>query len=419
MSAVLLVDRPQLNNDNFIVMISNQKAKQMKLLHNSIVQLIGNDSKRTVCTLHKSDCDSDKILMSRLIRHNLGVRLRDAVTVLPYSYIDLGITVRVALMEKQTATGLDVLKCKELLVDHFSGCRRTIYEGNKFIVRAKFASIVFHVIQTVPGPCCMVNEKTQIVLSQEVIRYKEGEIPLSEISYDDLGGISRALTQIREIEVPLRFPSLFRTCVDAKTPRILLYGPQGNGKVSMARALANETGAHFILYDGKTKWDNQLKAKFDEAKNYPSSVLCIDGMDAIAPITSKAKAVEKRRKDLLDMIVNLDYAPDSVVVVIGVVNDIRKLHSEIYSYFVFEPLLHKQIKVEISDTASRFQVLQVCTRDMNLPKYLNLWEVAAMTDDTFTAAQLSRLCSTVALLHKEKIEEFKSITIDDFKVSFE
>lgn len=72
---------------------------------------------------------------------------------------------------------------------------------------------------------------------------------MSDICYDDIGGYYGQLTQLREIEFPLRFPTLFKE-IKAAVPRVIMHGPDGCGKTLMARALATETGAHFVLIDG-------------------------------------------------------------------------------------------------------------------------------------------------------------------------
>ena len=52
--------------------------------------------------------------------------------------------------------------------------------------------------------------------------------PLRQIGYDDVGGVRKQLSQIRElVELPLRHPQLFKT-IGVKPPKgILLYGPPG------------------------------------------------------------------------------------------------------------------------------------------------------------------------------------------------
>lgn len=51
---------------------------------------------------------------------------------------------------------------------------------------------------------------------------------LTQIGYDDVGGVRKQLAQIRElVELPLRHPQLFKT-IGVKPPKgILLYGPPG------------------------------------------------------------------------------------------------------------------------------------------------------------------------------------------------
>lgn len=59
------------------------------------------------------------------------------------------------------------------------------------------------------------------------------------------------------VELPLRHPQLFKT-IGVKPPKgILLYGPPGSGKTLIARAVANETGAFFVIVNG---WEGAVLA---------------------------------------------------------------------------------------------------------------------------------------------------------------
>jgi transitional endoplasmic reticulum ATPase len=72
---------------------------------------------------------------------------------------------------------------------------------------------------------------------------QEEEEKLNAVGYDDIGGYSKQLAQIKEIvELLLRHPRQFKA--------ILLCGPPGTGKTLIARAVANETGAFFFLING-------------------------------------------------------------------------------------------------------------------------------------------------------------------------
>src|SRR3546814_19053653 len=73
----------------------------------------------------------------------------------------------------------------------------------------------------------------------------------TDVTYDDLGGLGDTIDQLREmVELPLRYPELFRR-LGVDPPRgVLLHGPPGTGKTRLARAVANESEAQFFLING-------------------------------------------------------------------------------------------------------------------------------------------------------------------------
>lgn len=96
------------------------------------------------------------------------------------------------------------------------------------------------------------------------------------------------------MELPLRHPALFKT-IGVKPPKgILLYGPPGSGKTLIARAVANETGAFFILINGPEimsklagESESNLRKAFEEAEKNSPSIVFIDEIDSIAPKREK------------------------------------------------------------------------------------------------------------------------------------
>jgi ATP-dependent 26S proteasome regulatory subunit len=80
------------------------------------------------------------------------------------------------------------------------------------------------------------------------VKREDEEANLNDVGYDDIGGWRKQTAQICELdELPLRNPQLFKS-IGIKPPRgILMFSPPGTGKTLMARAVANETGAFFLI----------------------------------------------------------------------------------------------------------------------------------------------------------------------------
>jgi len=112
--------------------------------------------------------------------------------------------------------------------------------------------VEFKVVLTEPAPACIVADGGEIFFEGDPVSREEDEKVRKElVGYSDLGGIDKELQLIREmVELPLKYPILFEN-LGIKPPRgILLHGPPGCGKSTIGRAIANETGAFFLLING-------------------------------------------------------------------------------------------------------------------------------------------------------------------------
>ncbi|PJF24213.1 MAG: AAA family ATPase, partial [Phototrophicales bacterium] len=127
--------------------------------------------------------------------------------------------------------------------------------------------------------------------------------PPRPAGYDHIGGLDKEIQRIREmVELPLRHPRIFERLGIAPPKGVLLYGTPGSGKTLIARAVARETGAHFIVINGPEIIDklygqseSALRRVFEEARANAPSIVFIDEIDAIAPKRSQVQGeVEKR-----------------------------------------------------------------------------------------------------------------------------
>ncbi|KDN41226.1 AAA-domain-containing protein [Tilletiaria anomala UBC 951] len=113
----------------------------------------------------------------------------------------------------------------------------------------------------------------------------------STASYSDIGGLDKQIREIRAlVELPLLRPHLF-DAYRLKPPRgVLLFGPPGTGKTSLARAVAASTHSSVMVINGpelSSAFHGETEAKlrnvFEEAKRKSPCVIIIDEIDALAP----------------------------------------------------------------------------------------------------------------------------------------
>lgn len=108
------------------------------------------------------------------------------------------------------------------------------------------------------------------------------------IKWDDIQGLTDVKQVLKEtIVLPVLRPDIFRGIL-SPTKGILLYGPPGNGKTLLAKAIATECKSTFFSCSASTftsKWmgesEKLVKALFQLAYEREPSVIFIDEIDSI------------------------------------------------------------------------------------------------------------------------------------------
>ncbi len=161
--------------------------------------------------------------------------------------------------------------------------------------------IAFKVTNLKPDEICIIKQSTQLHISEST----QEDIPqgVAFITYENVGGLDREIDRIRElVELPLKHPELFNRLGIEPPKGVLLRGPPGCGKTLLAKAVANESEAHFISINGPEimskfygESEKKLRSLFKEAEDKAPTVVFIDELDAIAPKRENVTGEVERR----------------------------------------------------------------------------------------------------------------------------
>jgi len=253
------------------------------------------------------------------------------------------------------------------------------------------------VVGAKPGDIVQITEATELELLSEAKDVDEMTIP--SVTYEDIGGLKHVVPKVREmIEVPLRHPEVFDRLGIDPPKGVLLHGPPGTGKTLLAKAVANESGVHFIPVAGPeivSKWyggsEQNLRKIFEDAEKNSPSIIFFDEIDAIAPKREEVHGEVERRmvSQLLSLMDGLSQR--GKVVVIAATNRPNALDPALRRPGRFD----REIEIGVPDKKGRKEILQIHTRNMPL-QAVNLDELADRTYG-FVGADLSALAKEAAM----------------------
>ncbi|MDP3563290.1 MAG: CDC48 family AAA ATPase [Methanoregula sp.] len=257
--------------------------------------------------------------------------------------------------------------------------------------------VAFKVMEIEPEEAVIITKNTEIEFSDKPAVGFEG---IKRFSYEDIGGLKDELQRLREtIELPLRHPELFQKLGIEPPKGVLLYGPPGTGKTLIAKAVASESGAHFISIAGPeviSKYygesEQRLREVFEEARENAPSIIFIDELDSIAPRREEVTGEVERRvvAQLLTMMDGLEERGQ--VVVIGATNRVDAIDAALRRPGRFD----REIEIGVPGEPDRIDILKIHSRGMPLSEDVSL-EVLAQQTHGFVGADLAALAREAAI----------------------
>lgn len=252
---------------------------------------------------------------------------------------------------------------------------------------------------------------------------REVLVEVPNVKWEDVGGMENVKQQLKEaVEWPLKNPDAFKR-LGVRAPRgILLYGAPGTGKTMLAKAVANESEANFILVKGPellSKWvgesEKAVREVFHKARLTSPTIIFFDEMDSLAPrrgLSEDSKVTERVVNQLLSEMDGLEEMHD--VIVLAATNRPDMLDTALLRPGRFDRI----ILAEIPDEKTREMILKVHTKGMPLAKDVDLKSIASRTEG-YVGADIEAVCREAAILTLRKDMESKVVTMEAFEGALE
>jgi transitional endoplasmic reticulum ATPase len=338
--------------------------------------------------LYPSDEGKGIIRVDGLVRNNAGIAIGDTVAVRK---------IKAVAAEKVVVAPLEAIPPidERYLADALESV--PLIKGDNVMVPYFGGRLTFQVIGVTPvADAVLVTQKTVFHIAEkgETLR------GVPQVTYEDIGGLTDEIKKVREmIELPLRHPEIFEKLGIEAPKGVLLYGPPGTGKTLLAKAVANESNAHFISISGPeimSKFYGESEARlreiFKEAREKSPSIIFIDEIDSIAPKREEVTGEVERRvvSQLLSLMDGLEAR--GKVIVIAATNRPNALDPALRRPGRFD----REIEIRVPDKKGRKDILMIHTRNMPLTEDVNLEKIAAISHG-YVGADLEYLCKEAAM----------------------
>jgi len=234
---------------------------------------------------------------------------------------------------------------------------------------------------------------------------REVLVEIPNIHWDDIGGMQEVKQSLIEaVDWPIKNPAAFRR-LGIKPPKgILLYGAPGTGKTLLAKAVATESEANFILVKGPelfSKWvgesEKAVREIFKKARQTSPTIVFFDEIDSLAPKRGTSSDTNVTERVVNQLLTEMDGLEDLYdIVVIGATNRPDMVDPALLRPGRFDRL----ILTPTSNEPARLEIFKVHTKGMPL-KAVKLEKLAKLTEG-YVGADIEAVCREAAILALRK-----------------
>ncbi|GAV75690.1 AAA domain-containing protein/MIT domain-containing protein [Cephalotus follicularis] len=221
------------------------------------------------------------------------------------------------------------------------------------------------------------------------------------VKWEDVGGLEKAKQALMEMVIlPTRRRDLF-TGLRKPARGLLLFGPPGNGKTMLAKAVASESEATFFNVSASSltsKWvgegEKLVRTLFMVAISRQPSVIFMDEIDSVMStrVANENDASRRLKSEFLIQFDGVTSNPNDLVIVIGATNKPQELDDAVLRRLV------KRIYIPLPDENVRRLLLKHKLKGQSFSLPGKDLERLARETEGYSGSDLQALCEEAAMM---------------------
>lgn len=246
------------------------------------------------------------------------------------------------------------------------------------------------------------------------------------VSWNDIAGLQNAKQALMEAVILPTIRSDIFQGLRAPVRGILLYGPPGNGKTLLGRALASEAKATFFNISASSltsKWvgdaEKLVRALFQVAAELQPAIIFIDEVDSVLSARKEGEneAMRRLKTEFLVQFDGVSGGSDRVVVV-GATNRPQELDDAVLRRLV------KRIYIPLPDGEGRLGIITRLLQGQAVKLDKRDLRSLANATEGYSASDITALCKEAAMgpirevpadrLSSVSLKDIRPITLTDF-----
>jgi len=230
---------------------------------------------------------------------------------------------------------------------------------------------------------------------------REVSVEVPNVRWDEVGGLEPIKAALKEaIAWPLSQPHLFEQIGLQPSRGILLYGPPGNGKTLLVKALASQSNLNFISIKGPellSKYvgesEQGVRELFARARHAAPCIIFLDEVDSLAPkrgFEGRSPVTDRVVSQLLTELDGVEALRD--VWVIAATNRLDMIDEALLR----PGRLDVRLEVARPDRDARAAILEVHLRKKPMDQQIDRAVLADRTEG-MSAAEVRFVCDRAAM----------------------